>query len=207
MSTILQILKFKTASETVGRIIEIEKSADYEDFLERMISPIENILRSTDIEKQFVRHIPSVSVTLKDLNEAIYEKKNKDLSEIRSETLFHYNLLEQYIKEDITISRNFRIKVLALLESLKDFDSIYLDIATTRQEQLEKALDDIKSEGDIEDLEKTIAGTALVFFSILFAKEAMKDDKTLEKLLNIADEYSKGLESWADTIDIMSNPE
>jgi hypothetical protein len=214
-----QILKFKTASETVARnIFEIQESAghsDYEDFLKRMVLYMsENIvipiLRHSieDIEKEFVKHIPSVGVMLKELNTTLYEKKNEDLSEVTKEVFSYYNLLKQYIKEDPVISANVRVKILELLESLNDFDSIYLGIAMTRQEQLEKTLVDIESEGDIDDLGKNIAGTALAFFSVLvFAKEGMNDDKKLEKLLKIAYEYSKGLESWADTIDIMSNPE
>jgi hypothetical protein len=206
MSGLQQIFKLKTASETVG--IEIENPVDYKDFLKRIITPIIDILCSIDIEEQIVKYIPSVGVTLKDLNEAIYKKKNKELSEITADVLSHYNLLEQRIKKDTAIRWDIQIKVLALLDTLRDFDSVYLGMAMTRQEQLEKALADIESDGDIEDLEKTIAGTALVFFSILvFVKEGMKNDIVLEKLFRIADEYSEALESWVDTIDMMSNPE
>jgi hypothetical protein len=206
MSGLQQIFKLKTASETVG--IEIGNPVDYKDFLKRIITPIIDILCSIDIEEQIVKYIPSVGVTLKDLNEAIYKKKNKELSEITADVLSHYNLLEQRIKKDTAIRWDIQIKVLALLDTLRDFDSVYLGMAMTRQEQLEKALADIESDGDIEDLEKTIAGTALVFFSILvFVKEGMKNDIVLEKLFRIADEYSEALESWVDTIDMMSNPE
>ena len=102
MSKMRQILRFKTASETVGSKIEAQESASYsgyEDFLNKMISYIENILHSTeDIEKQFVKHIPSVSVTLGDLNAAIYEKKNEDLSEVAKEVFSNYNLLNKYMR-------------------------------------------------------------------------------------------------------------
>jgi hypothetical protein len=214
-----QILRFKTASETVAKnIVEFQESAshsDYEDFLKGMVSVMsENIVIPIlhhgieDIEKEFVKHIPSVGLMLKELNAKLYENKNEDLSEVTKEVFSYYNLLKQYIKEDPVIGANLRVKIVELLESLKDFDNIYLGIARTRPEQLGKALDEIQSEGDIEDLEKNIAGTALAFFSVLvFAKEGMNNDKKLEKLLKIADDYAKGLESWADTIDIMSNPE
>ena len=200
--SLTQILKLKTASERVGTIIENQESG-YED-LKTMISSIKNILDHDDIEEQFVKQIPSVGITLKKFNAVMIGKK--DLSQVTEEVFHNYNLLTQHIEKDPTITENIRIKILELLESLKDFDDIYLGIAMTRQKQLEQALMEVRNDGEIKDLEENIAGTALAFFCLLFAKEGI-EDKKLEKLSSIAYRYSRGLESWADTIDIMSNPE
>ncbi len=213
-----QILRFKTASERVAKnIIKTQKSAnhsDYEDLLTRMISSIENIVipilhsNTEDIENQFDKQVLSVGALLKEINEAIYEQKNDDLSEVTKEVLVSYDLLKQDIRTDPAVSANIRAEVLEILDSLKDFDNIYLGIALTRPKQLEKALVDIDSDGETEDLEKNIAGTALAFFSVLFfAKQQIKDDEKFKRFLKIAHKYCKDLEAWADTIDIMTNPE
>jgi ADP-dependent phosphofructokinase/glucokinase len=80
---------------------------------------------------------------LKEINEAIYEQKNHDLSEVTKEVLSSYDLLKQDIRKDPAVSANIRTEVFEILDGLKDFDNIYLGIASTRPKELEKALVDI----------------------------------------------------------------
>lgn len=205
MSTPLSVLKYKTGSDKVGLMIKEDYKPDdkriYQNLLE-MVHSISNMLENARVEAEFIRYIPNVSTVLKDLNKTL---QNEDLTEIKNNTLLYYNLLRKNIEK---IDPEIRLGVFEILDSLQDFDTIYLDIAQTREKELEQALNEIIQDGDIQDFEDTIAGTALIFFSmLLFTKYEIKNGKTLKSLLEIAHEYSKALGSWADTIDIMSNPQ
>lgn len=152
------------------------------------------------LRNNLLSKFPLSGITLKELNATMVKKK--ELSQIMKDVFHSYNTLAHIIEKDPTIADNIRVKILELLSSKR----FWWYLSWYCYDQTRTAGESAKQhqkDGDFEDLEN-IAGTALAFFCLLFAKQIK--DKKLERLWNIAYKYSRKLESRADTIDIMSNP-
>jgi hypothetical protein len=80
-----------------------------------------------------------------------------------------------------------------------------LSIAKERPEEVELALKQI----DIDDLKKNLLNALLAFFTILYivtSEEKEYYKEKLSKLVDLSKVYSEEMESYVDTIDILSNP-
>lgn len=105
------------------------------------------------LRNNLLSKFPLSGITLKELNATMVKKK--ELSQVMKEVFHSYDTLAHIIEKDPTIADNIRVKILGLLSSLKDFDDIYLGIAMTRREQLEKALNNIRKMEILKILKKT----------------------------------------------------
>jgi hypothetical protein len=95
-------------------------------------------------------------------------------------------------------------KVAESVKRLMDYENVLLGIAIKRPVQLAEALKEV----DVNDLLKSVYGTLLALVCIFtILKEQNYDHKKVKMFVNLTEEYSATIESYADTIDIMSNPE
>jgi hypothetical protein len=100
---------------------------------------------------------------------------------------------------------DIRKKIIHTIDNLSDYDNVLLGIAIERPNELELALKQI----DVDDLKKNLLNALLAFFTILYIvtseeKECYKEK--LSKLVDLSKVYSEEMESYVDTIDILSNP-
>ena len=111
-------------------------------------------------------------------------------------------------KEFVQTSRlgsEIRKKIIQSIDNLRDYENVLLGIAIERPKELELALKQI----DIDDLKRNFLNALLAFFTILYLVITGKkeyDKEKLSKLVNLVKEYSEEMESYVDTIDILSNP-
>lgn len=219
MSNPSQIAAYRTGSESLAtrvtnterkvQVLEQESSflQNYHDITIDIFKSHVIPLLQTDtriLEKRFNTQLSDFSKKMEELNRITFEKTD-NLQKIMKIIFTSYDMLEQTVK---MYKLDFEEKVLNILRILRDFDDVYLGIVMNRPEQLYKALNDIRNSKDFENFETSRTGTVLSFFCLLaYVKEEVNDKQKLSKLIEIADKYSTSLLGWADTIDIMSNPE
>ena len=100
---------------------------------------------------------------------------------------------------------DIRKKIIHTIDNLSDYDNVLLGIAIERPEELELALKQI----DVDDLKKNLLNALLAFFTILYivtSEEKEYYKEKLSKLVDLSKVYSEEMESYVDTIDILSNP-
>jgi hypothetical protein len=218
-----QVAEYRTGFEPLARLVtdEHEKTPRgtysifesnileiVEDIFKDIISPILLTTSVQEMVKEFNKQLPILNVKIRGLNKIFAENKQNNLEDIVKSLFNMYEQFEQILESQIIAEKKVKETIFQVFQCLKDFDNIYLGIALNRPDRLDQSIFEIKRDGDLEDLEKSIAGTMITFFCLLvFVKEKHNDDEKLIKLLEIANDYSIRLEGWADTLDIMSNPE
>lgn len=127
-----------------------------------------------------------------------------DINKIAKLNFDSFKEIKQFVQSS-RLGSDIRKKIVQIIDNLSDYENVLLGIAIERQEELELALKRI----DVDDLKKNLLNALLAFFSVLYiitGKEKEYDEEKLSKLVNLAKEYSEQMESYVDTIDILSNP-
>jgi hypothetical protein len=183
------IARYRTGSEYVAR--QLTEHVDVKDKVEiQKITPIYNnndiirilndnvfpVLKGDvpEFEERFKEQLPDFSNNIEELNRTTFEKI-KEPKKIIEFIFQSYDILERIIKtQDFGVE--FKEKILATLDILRDFDSVFLGILETRPEQLSDALDEIRKDEDFQDFETSKNGLLLAFFCMLaYVKDEIKD--------------------------------
>jgi hypothetical protein len=196
---------------------------DSTEFLTKLVSPeylslaieivndinttiIKPIIRSSTDEILLTFQSKLIPFTLKfhNLNTIILLSQQDMLKVAELDYTFYSRILELVKQTNVQIGAENTMKLTEIIERMIDYENVLLGILINRPDQLTETLKEI----NLEDLLTSIAGTMLALACILdMLNEQKPDSKKIEILLHIADERSEIMESYSDTIDIMSNPE
>jgi hypothetical protein len=206
-----------TVSKSLTSKYDIEGSQEViketPDMLKELMKEIEDktivpLLKSNvdDIEIKFNEIRPTMDLWLKQFSRTILQdqvSEENDLLKIAKLNVEGYKATKHIVESRLDLSSDIRQKIVQIIDNLNDYDDMLLDIAIKRPEQFKLALEKI----DLDDLQKNLLDTYMAFFSILYIiKKKEYDKEKLSKLANLAKEYSEEMESYVDTIDILSNP-
>lgn len=205
MSGVIVELAKKLCGTTVyERESSIEKKID--QLYNTVISPI---LQSdiSDLENNFDRILSDSQ-----LNLLIHGIPHEPRLGIRADKLekvarsryLIYEDLKRFIEKNQELNKDMRTRILQVAEKISDFDNVVAGIEIDRPDQLTKALREI----DRHDLQWNVNSALVSFFCIISLIKDKNHDKTkLSKLLSLSEKYSENIETYADTLDILSNPE
>jgi hypothetical protein len=210
-STVTKTLTLKYDIE--GSQEEIKNISDtLTELVDKIIIPIlkTNI---NNIENKFNELRPIIAswlnkaitmVVQSQLSEEEKDLTRNDFNKIAKLNFESFEELKHFVQLS-SLGSDIRTKIVQIIDNLSDYENVLLGIAIERPEELELALKQI----DIDDLKKNLLNALLAFFSILYiirVEEKEYDKEKLSKLVSLAKEYSEEIESYVDTIDILSNP-
>jgi hypothetical protein len=205
MSGIIVELAKKLCGTTVyKRESSLEQKIDM--LYSTVITPI---LQSdtTDLEKSFDRILSNSQLNFLVHGiapEPALGKRADKLEKVARSRYLIYEDLKRFIEKDQELNQDIRARILQVAEKISDFDNIVTGIDINRPDQLVKALREI----DRHDLRWNVNSALVSFFCIIsLIKDKKHDKKKLSKLLSLAEKYSENIETYADTLDILSNPE
>lgn len=168
---------------------------------------IDPILASSDNEivSTFQKNLVPFTLKIASLNTLILLSQQNNLLRLASlDQTFYAEIIEVVRQSSSPLGVNTSTKIIDAIERLADYENVLLGILINRLEQLVEALKEV----DGEDLLRSMYGTVLALACILvLLRESKLDSKKIEILLRLAEEHSEIMESYADTIDIMSNKE
>lgn len=113
-----------------------------------------------------------------------------------------YDIIKHGISQKQELGQDIIKNMIQIIDNLSDYDNTILGILVAKPEQVEKALHQI----DIDDFQNNLVGTMLVFLFIVAITRVKEYDKEkLSKILSLGRNYSEKLESYVDTIDVLSD--
>jgi hypothetical protein len=216
---LLPPLRTSTVTSTFTMKYDIEGSQERIKNIKDKVPELDNdiiipILK-TDIDNIEVKFNELQPIIAEWLNKAITMVVQPQLEEGKDLTRNDFNNIAKLnfesfekLKHAVELSEldlDIRKKIIHTIDNLSDYENVLLGIAIERPEELELALKQI----DVDDLKKNLLNALLAFFTILYiitSEEKEYDKEKFFKLVNLAKEYSKEMESYVDTIDILSNP-
>ncbi|MGH9878568.1 MAG: hypothetical protein ACRD5H_13095 [Nitrososphaerales archaeon] len=168
---------------------------------------VTSVLDANDAEysKTFHETIIPFAFRCMSLNTIVLVSVENDIQKLSEleQTLFE-ELLKTINNSSGQVGIDTARKIIDIIERFADYENVLLGIAKHRPEQLIEAF----KQADLDDFLKSVYGTLLALSCILLLiKENKPDAKKLAILLELAIPYSEKLESYADTIDILTNPE
>lgn len=132
------------------------------------------------------------------------ELQNDRLLEFARSDLQGYQIIKYTISQNNYLEQDIIKNMIEIIDNLSDYDNSIFGILINKPQQLENALEQI----DFDDFQKTLSGTILVFVFILaiaLIKEYNKEH--VMRMLKLGIKYSERIESYVDTIDVLTNPE
>lgn len=199
-------------ADDVNDILYTMVLPQYRDFVAENIQYIndkiiEPILQSndTEIHPNFQNAVIPFALKIASVNAIILESQQNNLSKFAELDQTFYDKILQIIRDvSSEIGTDSSAKIAESVKRLMDYENVLLGIVMKRPAQLAEALKEV----DINDLIKSVYGTLLALaciFAIL--KEQRYNDKKIKIFVDLTEEYSATIEPYADTIDIISNPE
>jgi hypothetical protein len=216
---LLSPLSTSTVTKTFTFKYDIEGSQEEIKNIQDKMTELDNeiiipILK-TDIDNIEVKFNELQPIIASWLNEVITMVVDRQLEEGKVVTRNDFNKIANFYFDSFKEAKKFvqssslapdiRKKIIQTIDNLIDYENVLLGIAIERQEELELALKQI----DVDDLKKNLLNALLAFFTVLYvvtSGEKEYDKEKLSKLVNLAKVYSEEMESYVDTIDILSNP-
>jgi hypothetical protein len=166
-----------------------------------------------DLEVTFNRYLSSfkpkfekVSKTIMMLEkESQHEGNDIELAKRIARLEYHiYEEIKQYIRTRRDISHDIPIRILEVIDNLSDYENVLFGIIINKPHQLPIAITKV----DIDDLERNIVGAYQAFFCIIYIISHQEYNHwKLSKLIDLALKYSKEMDSYIDTLDIMTDAE
>lgn len=199
-------------------------ATDYVDLLKEFVSPqylemiaelvneindqiIVPILQSNEGEilSTFKSKLLPFIIKFTGINLVMLEIQKGDLLKVAQLEQMCYSKILKWVEEASSqIGSEISAKITEVIERMADYENVLLGILIKRPKHLTEALEQL----DIDDLLTNIYSTTLAIACIVvILKESKPNSKKLEILLRVAEECSEVMESYADTLDIMSNKE
>jgi hypothetical protein len=193
-----EVLKQLVLPQYLELAIEIVSDIDT-----KIVKPIVES-RYEEILSAFQSKLVPFSLKLSNLNRIILLSQKDMLRVAESDSKLYDKILEVIRQRDPQIGSKNTAKLIEITERMIDYENVLLGILMNRPAQLTEALKQI----DVEELMNSIAAALLALACIVVILKHEKPDlKKFEILLHVADESSEVMESYSDTIDILSNPE
>ena len=191
----------------VNSIIPIQYRAFADELMQSMDKLVNSVLDASDAEcsKNFYETIIPFAFRCMSLNTIVLVSVENDIQKLSElEQALFEELLKTINNSSGQVGIDTARKIIDIIERFADYENVLLGIAKHRPEQLIEAFKQV----DLDDFLKSVYGTLLALSCILLLiKESKSDAKKLAILLELAIPYSEKLESYADTIDILTNPE
>jgi len=170
----------------------------------KIIDPI-LVCKNNETVTAFEKSLVPFTIRLSGLNVIILLSQDGNLVKLASLDQKFYSDILGIVKEEIsTLSVDDGMKLLDVIERLIDYQSVLLGILIKRPEQLFESLKEV----NIMELVTSIYGSVLALAcTLVILKEKQPNKEKISILLEIAKQHSDVMESYADTIDIMSNKE
>jgi hypothetical protein len=187
--------------------------------LRQVFIGIENIVKRIleseldDLEHEFKRSLHFFRPEFEKLNKIlIMQEKESQLKGNNIDVVQNIAVIEsqifQLLKEHIqakNLNEDISRNILEIVNNLSDYENILLGIIIRRSNKLPKAIREI----DVEDLITNIVGAYQAFYCILYmiGHQENYDSKRLSKLITLGTTFSKEMDSYADTLDILTDPD
>lgn len=215
MADLQRIRAMPAIPPTVNLSYDIGDANSLRQIFVRIENIIKRILESEaeDLEREFKRSLHFFRPEFEKLNKTLMmqEKESQqkgnnievvqNIARIESQM---FQLLKEHIQAknlDEDISRN----TLEIVNNLSDYENILLGIIIKRSDKLSKAIREI----DVEDLITNIVGAYQAFYCILYiiGHQENYGSERLSKLITLGVTFSKEMDSYADTLDILTDPD
>lgn len=203
---------FESLPSEQYKILEGLVLPQYKDLVVDIIHYFDNkivdpILKSSteDIRVVFQNSVDVFALKLAELNAILILSYQHNITKLVDLDRVSYDIMQQAIKKtSLGITEDVAVRISTVTESLIDYENVLLGIVIKRPEHLVEAVKAI----DANDLIRSLSGTVLALYCIFrFFGNKMHDPEKLSMLLQLAEEYSETVQSYADTIDITSNPD
>ncbi len=187
--------------------------------LRQVFIGIENIVKRIleseldDLEHEFKRSLHFFRPEFEKLNKIlIMREKESQLKGNNIDVVQNIAVIEsqifQLLKEHIqakNLNEDISRNILEIVNNLSDYENILLGIIIRRSNKLPKAIREI----DVEDLITNIVGAYQAFYCILYmiGHQENYDSERLSKLITLGTTFSKEMDSYADTLDILTDPD
>lgn len=156
-----------------------------------------------DITDAFNKSLPTIQIHYATLNNIVLNSAKSDYMKLSESDEEIFRNIVAFVRSSSIGEENI-LKIEKIIEHILDYDSIIFGIMQQRSEQ---SLLEAVSKVDINDLLRTLSGIMLALSSLLVMIETKQSpDSRFKTLLDLGLQYSEILESYADTIDVLSNP-
>lgn len=190
-----------TRHETMGLDDARQVKATYKE-IEETIIPIfknnENVRARFDLVMSMINQVQSHSI------EAFegQEMRPDILSDFAKADIQGYENVKRDILKASDLSPEIIQRITKLIDKLIDYVNTIFGIAINKPDGLEEAVNQI----DIEDFSNNLYGTVLAFiFGLVSILVGDYNEEKLSKVLALGMTCSERIESYVDTIDILSN--
>jgi hypothetical protein len=113
-----------------------------------------------------------------------------------------YEKLKQYIRSQGDLGHNIHNRITEVIDNLSDYENILFGIIINKSDQLHIAITKV----DIDDLERNIVSAYQAFYCILYIISHQENNYwKLSKLIDLGLKYSKEMDSYIDTLDILTD--
>ena len=173
--------------------------------IEENILPILN--SDKNIESNFLFILGTITLLQSQFVKDVFQKpklQNDRLLEFARLDLQGYQIIKYSILQNNYLGQDIIKNMIEIIDNLSDYDNTIFGILINKPERLENALEQI----DFDDFQKTLSGTILVFVFILAIAVIQEYDREhVMRMLKLGIKYSERMESYVDTIDLLTNPE
>lgn len=170
-------------------------------------SMIDSILKSKvdKTARAFEDSVDSFTVMAGGLVELIAKNNASRLPEIIESNKTLYDRIKIACKRNNWMPDNLASEITKTISILQDYQNVVIGIQTTRPADLDRAIAEI----DVKDLLRSLYGTILAIFVVVKLLNSKKyhDVNKLDILVKQGVYYADNLDSYTDTVDILSNSE
>jgi hypothetical protein len=166
-----------------------------------------------DLEKTFKESLPLFKPKFEKVSKTMIMLEKESLKKIDeigfakkiAQTEYQiYQQVKQYIKARNDLHNNISIKILEIIDNLSEYENILFGIIIKKSSQLQMAISEI----NVDDLVQNIVGAYQAFYCILYLLNHQESNmEKLSKLIDFGLEYSNEMDSYIDTLDILTDPE
>jgi len=124
------------------------------------------------------------------------------LVELAKTDLQGYEYLKSALSQTPHLRPDTTQRIIQIIDNLWDYENTIIGIAIDRQDRLEEALTQV----DVEDFRNKLVDTILAFvFTLVIIVVKEFDEEILSKILTLGIKCSEEIESYVDTLDILSD--
>jgi len=186
-------------------INEINNSSEKSDALKDFI----HILLEKNNREEIIDYLDKNHIEFYQLLEELVDDKITNMSNkesLKERIIKEYNEFEN-LKKMIYVKKgkpeDIKEKFIELIDNLFDYENVMTGIYLYKSKNFDERIEKL----DVKDFAKTRLIATIIFLIAFLIYLKDYEDKKVQLFLDIGIEYSEILESYADTLDILTNDE